>query len=105
MAGWVAVVLALLALAPSFVPGAMSMIGFALSLLALIISLFSLKTAGQRYFRATLVIVVGGVLLVNDGLRVWYPLELPLELKAAMYGLLLLAVIGGVWLAKGLGDK
>lgn len=85
--GWTAIILAIFSLAPSFVPGALSVIGLLLSLAALIISVFSVKTCGKVFFTTTLGIVAFGVLLVNDGLRLWDPLDLPNDLKLALYGL------------------
>lgn len=85
--GWTAIILAIFSLVPSFVPGALSVLGLLLSLAALIISVFSVTTHGEGFFKVTLGIVVFGVLLVNDGLRIWDPLDLPIDLKLALYGL------------------
>ena len=87
LTGWTAMILAMFSLAPSFVPGALSVIGLLLSLAALIISVFSVKTCGKVFFMTTLGIVAFGVLLVNDGMRLWDPLDLPKELELALYSL------------------
>lgn len=67
--------------------GALSVLGLLLSLAALIISVFSVGTRGKVFFKITLSIVVFGVLLVNDGLRIWDPLDLAIGLKWTLYGL------------------
>lgn len=85
--GWLAIVLATLSLAPSFVPGAMSLMGLLTSLGALIISLLSITNGKKIYFNITLVIVVTGVLFINDALRVWQPIPMPINVKIAMYGI------------------
>lgn len=87
IAGRMAIVLAVLALAPSIVPGAISMFGLIISMSALVLSLFSIRQKGDRYFRTTAVIVLGGVFLVNDGLRIWDPLPLPINVKLGLYGM------------------
>ncbi len=90
--GWGAIVLALLALVPGIVPGAVSVFGVMISLLALALSLFSVKKCGKKYFRATAIIVLAGVFLLNDALRIWGALSLPLTIKLSLYGIVFLAL-------------
>lgn len=90
--GWAAIVLALLALIPSFCPGAMSLIGLAMSFLALLLSLFSIAVNGKKYFNLTALLVLTGVLLVNDALRVWESSPMPPVFRLSAYAALLLVI-------------
>lgn len=91
--GWLAIALALFALAPSIVPGAFSVFGLLISLIALIVSVFSVKEKGRKYFTITMIIVIVSVFLVNDGLRIWQPLEMPINMKLVLYGLFCFVVM------------
>ena len=91
--GWLAIALALFGLAPSFVPGAFSVFGLLISLIALIVSVFSVKEKGRKYFTTTMIIVLVSVFLVNDGLRIWKPLEMPIYVKLTLYGIFFLVVM------------
>ena len=91
--GWLAIALALFGLAPSFVPGAFSVFGLLISLIALIVSVFSVKEKGRKYFTTTMIIVVVSVFLVNDGLRIWKPLEMPIYVKLTLYGIFFLVAM------------
>ena len=64
--GWFSIFLATLALAPSIVPGAMSVLAFYLCLVALVMSIITIKSAGVFYFKTTAIIVCIGMLIVND---------------------------------------
>ena len=90
--GWFAVALALLSLAPSFIPGAISIMGLLLSLLALFISLYSVIDSGKKYFHITLFISTLGALFVNDAMRIWKPLA-PADILLMLYGMFALAII------------
>ncbi len=103
--GWLAIVLATLSLAPSFVPGAMSLIGLLTSLGALIISLLSITKGKKIYFNITLIIIVTGVLFINDALRVWQPLPMPINAKITMYGIFGLVVLISLFAAKEISEK
>ena len=98
VADWLAIALALFALAPSIVPGALSVFGLLISLVALIVSVFSVKKIGKKYFTITMAIVFVSVFLVNDGLRIWKPLEMPINIKLTLYGLFFFVVMGCVFL-------
>lgn len=78
----------------------MSAIGLYVSLFALVISVFSVNRTSKNYFRVTLVIVVLGVFLVNDLLRIWQSLELPLNEKAFHYSVVGFVVLACTYLAK-----
>jgi len=98
VAGWLAIALALFALAPSIVPGAFSVFGLLISLVALIVSVFSVKKKGKKYFTITMAIVFVSVFLVNDGLRIWKPLEMPINIKLTLYGIFFFVVMGCAFL-------
>ena len=106
MTGWLAIAVALFALVPSVVPGAVSVFGLLISLTALIVSVFSVKKKGRKYFTITMILVFVNVLLVNDGLRIWSPLEMPMNMKLALYGLFFFVVAGCAFLVTRLaGEK
>ena len=50
-------------------------------------SVFSVKEKGRKYFTITVIIVTISVFLVNDALRIWQPLEMPIKVKLVLYGL------------------
>ncbi len=82
------------------------MLGMLVSLIALIISVFSVRKAGKIFFKATVTIVVGGVFLVNDGLRIWSPLEMPVHVKLFLYGIAFFVVMVCIFFASVLaGNK
>ncbi|HEY0845569.1 MAG TPA: hypothetical protein VGE12_09380 [Noviherbaspirillum sp.] len=93
IAGWIAVLVALLSLVPGFVPGAASVIGFLISLAAVPLSLLSVRSQGNRFFLSVVGIVVIGALLVNGGLRIWLPTRMPVGFHVALL-VLGAAVIG-----------
>lgn len=94
--GWLAVLLGIFALAPSIVPGAMSVMGLLVSFVALVMAVLTVRSAGQTFFKVTLGLVIVGVLLVNDGTRLWgalMPLDIRLPLYVAAFIVCLLCVI------------
>lgn len=98
LAAWTAIVLVLFSMAISIVPGAVSVMGLIVSMLAVVVSLFSVKRKGRKYFAVTTSLAVIGAFLVNDGLRVWNPLPLPLNIKIGLYGALIF-VLAVCWIA------
>ncbi len=98
--GWLAIALAVFSLAPSIVPGTFSIFGLLISLAALIIAVFSVRNNSNTYFITTLIIVIAGLLLVNDGLRVWYSLDLPMNIKLVLYGLSAIVIAACVFTVK-----
>ncbi len=105
MAGYLAILLGMLSFAPSIVPGAFSLFGLVLSLVALLVSLFSVRANGRHYFVASRFITVSGILLVNDALRLWRPFDLPVRTKLVMYGASLFVILGGTLAAAKLDKK
>ena len=103
--GWFAVSLSILSIAPSIVPGAVSLMGFLLSLLALLLSIFSVEQNSKMYFNTTLSIVVFETLIVNDALRLWESLPMPISTKLAIYAVFTLLVYGSSIAAKRLSSR
>lgn len=92
--GWLAIILSMVSLAPSIVPGAMSLMGLLLSLFALMLSILSVEINNRKFFNITLAIVVFGVLLVNDALRIWESLTMPVDIKLMVYAVVVLIIAG-----------
>ena len=69
--GWFSIVITILALAPSFVPGAMSLFAFYLSLVMLVTSIATIKRTGDFYFKTTAIVVCVGMLIINDYIRLF----------------------------------
>jgi uncharacterized membrane protein len=61
-----------MALAPSLVAGAIPVLAFYLSFVALVIAITSIKSTGVFYFKTTAIIVCFGMLMVNDYMRLYY---------------------------------
>jgi len=89
-------------MAPGIVPGAMALFGVGLALLALLLSLFSIKEKGKCYYKATLIIVLFGVFLVNDSLRIWAQLPMPQAVRLTLYGIVLLVLVASALVAEKL---
>lgn len=104
MMGCLSILLAILSLAPSFVPGGMSVIGLFISLTALVISIFSVSYNKSNYYKITLTTVIVGVVFINDALRVWQPLPMPFNAKITMYSLFFLVVLVCMIFAKKLSN-
>ena len=86
---------ATLVLAPSVVPGAMSMLASYIALLALITSIITIKSGDIFYFKITAIISAIGIFIVNDGLRLYGSLpQIPLLYKLSMYGVFIIICEG-----------
>ena len=87
--------MSLFSLAPSLVPGAMSLIGLLISMLALALSVFSVEKGKRGCFIATLIIVIIGIFVANDTLRLWGAISgVPVEFKSSIYGVSFLVIVG-----------
>ncbi len=87
--------ISIFSLAPSVVPGAMSLIGLLISIFALVLSVFSVAKGRRGYFIATLITVIFGMLVANDTLRLWGAFSgVPVQLKLPAYSVFFLSVIG-----------
>lgn len=91
--GIIAIILAVFSLLLSIVPGAMSILGFLISLVALVLAIFSVSMSNRIYYYATLGIVSVGMFVFNDGLRFWDPLPMPMSFKLTLYGIFFIAVL------------
>ncbi len=103
--GWLSILLAILSLAPSFVPGAMSIIGLFVSLVALVISIFSVSYSKNNHYKITLIIVIVGIVFINDALRVWQPLPIPFNIKITLYSIFVLVVLACMFFANKLSNN
>jgi len=65
--------MSLFSLAPSVVPGAMSVIGWYISVFALMLGLVSLKSGGDFYLKVATCIYALGILLFNEASRLFLP--------------------------------
>lgn len=95
--GWFSIVLAALSLGISIVPGALSIMAFFLSLLALMFSIIPIKSSGRYYFKTTAIIVAIGMLITNDYLRIYASLPQSTWVeKVSMYTLFLIICLIGL---------
>ena len=69
--GWISIVVSLFILAPSFVPGAMSILASYIALLALLTSIVTIKNGNLFYFKTTAIVSAINIFIVNDGLRLY----------------------------------
>ena len=99
--GWVSILLCVLALAPSFVPGAVSMIGLLISMVALIMSILSIKTGNVFYFKTAVIITGFGIFAVNDGLRLYDSIpHVTWQYKLGVYCIFIMVCIFGCLFVK-----
>ncbi|RJG15255.1 hypothetical protein [Massilia cavernae] len=105
LAGWAAIGVAVFALGPSWMRGGMSLIGLLVALAALFLSLLSVRSSGYRYFYPTAAIVVFGVLLVNDALRVWDPLPAFASSRPSWYAAIAVLVGACFFFARMLASR
>lgn len=94
--------MAVFALVPSLIPGAMSIIGCFISLAALILAVGSVRHHSLSYVHATLLLVLVGMFVINDGLRLASFKNMPLHFKFFLYGLALVVVVGCLSVAKAI---
>lgn len=88
ISGLFAIILSILSVLPSLVPGIISLFGLFISVLALLLSAFSANNGKSVYFKITLILVSLNILLVNDFLKLWEPSSAPLLVKSASYFIL-----------------
>ncbi len=93
--GYLAILLSAFSLAPSIVPGAMSLLGLVVSLFSLLLSVASVVRNKKVYFTITLVNVLLGLLVANDTLRLWGSVSgVPIQFKLSAYGVSFLVIVG-----------
>lgn len=78
----------------------MSIIGCLISLDALILSACSVRHHSLSYVHATLLLVLVGMFVLNDGLRLASLPTMPLHFKFSLSGLALFVVVGSLYVAK-----
>ncbi|GAA4094828.1 hypothetical protein [Zhongshania borealis] len=84
--GWVSIVVSILILAPSFVPGAISILASYIALLAILASIITIKSGSILYFKITASISAVNIFVVNDGLRIYGSLpEISWLYKVSIY--------------------
>jgi hypothetical protein len=103
--GWMSILVATLVLAPSVVPGAMSMLASYIALLALITSIITIKSGDVFYFKITAIISAIGLFIVNDGLRLYASLpQIPLLYKLSVYGVfIIICALAALYAKKRIG--
>ncbi|MEE9412563.1 MAG: hypothetical protein V3V22_05870, partial [Methylococcales bacterium] len=72
---------------------------------ALIISLLSITNGKKIYFNITLIIVVTGLFFINDALRVWQSIPVPINVKITMYSIFGLVVLISLFAARELSEN
>lgn len=69
--GILAIIIAIVASVIGIVPGAMSVLATYLMLIALIFSIIAVAFGCDTYFKGTAIIVAVGLLILNDGVRLY----------------------------------
>ncbi|WP_440056430.1 hypothetical protein ACSLBF_20160 (plasmid) [Pseudoalteromonas sp. T1lg65] len=92
--GWSCSAIAFFALFPSVVPGAMAILVYYLSIIALIGSVISIIPNNQRQFKITAAIVLFTMCFINDYLRVLYQASHGNTLERSMLFCVYLIVVG-----------
>ena len=105
MVGWFAIAISVVSLAPSIVPGAVSLIGLLLSIGALMLSLLSIHNGDDLQYRITFVIVVTGILLLNDALRLWNPIPMLVSTRIMLYGMVGAVILPILWKARRITER
>lgn len=104
--GWLAIGIGLFSLAPSVVPGAMSVIGLFISIFALILASISIKSGTHLYLQIVTSIYALGVLLFNDGSRLYFANpNATVEYKVVVYTILAVFVTVVIYNAKANKSK
>ena len=90
VAGWAAIVLVLFATVMSIGPGATSMIASVISMLAVVLSLFSIRKKVRKFFGVTFALALIDTFFLNAWSNIWSPPHMPLNMKIGMYVFVLL---------------
>jgi hypothetical protein len=102
--GWLSILSGLLAMVVNLAPGGVgSLIGLMCSLLAVFLSLFSVRRQGPKYFGVTLILAAASILLLNHALNVVDPLAMPLGIRIGLYGFVVAALAASAAAARWLG--
>jgi hypothetical protein len=99
--GWACILIALLVLAPSVVPGAMSVLASFIVLLTLILSSTTIKIGELFYFKATAIISGINMFFVNDSLRFYGSLsQISWQYKLGFYAVFICICVLTIYHAK-----
>ncbi|PID47310.1 MAG: hypothetical protein CSB47_00800 [Proteobacteria bacterium] len=99
--GWVAIIVSVLLLIPSVVPGAVSVIASWLAFLILLVSILTIQSGNFFYFKVTATISAIGLFIANDSLRLYGALPgVPWVYKLTCYGAFIVICILAVLYAK-----
>ena len=99
--GWMCILIEVIILAPSIVPGAMSALASIITLLILVISIVTIKTGNLFYFKVTAVISGISIFIVNDSLRLYGSLpQVPWEFQVGFYSLFIIICGLTIYFAK-----
>jgi hypothetical protein len=99
--GWMCILIEVMLLAPSIVPGAMSAVASFIAILILVISIVTIKTGNLFYFKFTAVISGISIFIVNDSLRLYGSLpQVPWEYQVSFYSLFIIICSLAIYYAK-----
>lgn len=100
--GWLSIIISTLLLAPSFVPGTMSILASYIALFTLIASIFTVKSGNAFYFKTIAIITAINIFIINDGLRLYGSLpQFTWQNKLSIYGIFLtVCVLAAVYAKK-----
>tara|TARA_R110002153_G_scaffold6556_28_gene30191 strand:- start:6228 stop:6569 length:342 start_codon:yes stop_codon:yes gene_type:complete len=99
--GWISIVVSILILAPSFVPGAMSFLASYIALLTILVSITTIKSGCTFYFKTTAIISAVNVFVVNDGLRLYGSLpQISWSYKITVYCVFITICVFTIFYAK-----
>lgn len=99
--GWMCIIIEVLVLAPSFVPGAMSALASFITLLMLAISINTIKAGNLFYFRVTAIISGINIFIVNDSLRLYGSLpQVSWAFQVILYSIFIAICAFAIYFAK-----
>ncbi|KZN61690.1 hypothetical protein [Pseudoalteromonas luteoviolacea] len=101
--GRLTIIISVVMLLPSFIPGAMSVLAYYFSIATFASSVMTIEQFGVVYFRANALIAAFGAIVVNDYLRLIGSLEAATWIdQAALYSMYLIVLLFGICKAKNL---
>ena len=99
--GRMCILIEIIVLAPSIVPGVMSALASFITLLILVISIVTIKTGNIFYFKVTAVISGISLFIVNDSLRLYGSLpQVSWEYQVSYYSLFIIICGLAIYYAK-----
>ncbi|KZN30177.1 hypothetical protein N480_04300 [Pseudoalteromonas luteoviolacea S2607] len=101
--GRLTILISVLLLLPSIIPGAMSVIAYYFSIATFASSVITISQCGLVYFRTNALITAFGAIVVNDFLRLIGSLEVATWVdQAALYSIYMIVLLFGICKAKSL---